>query len=104
MSLRIMLQSVGSAAAPKMVAYITNEMVKCTRPVFYQVIYSFYGNSCLLLTLNSSPAERRLFDFSAAGKSVGKLFHNRNRCLFSMSTENALLSLLRDGVLSRNRQ
>lgn len=41
--------------------------------------------------------ERQL-DFSAAGKSVAKFLANRNRRLFSMSTENALLSLLRDGV------
>jgi len=41
--------------------------------------------------------ERQL-DFSDAGKAVAKFLANRNRRLFSMSTENALLSLLRDGM------
>jgi hypothetical protein len=41
--------------------------------------------------------ERQL-DFSDAGKAVAKFLASRNRRLFSMSTENALVSLLRDGV------
>lgn len=37
-------------------------------------------------------------DFSEAGKAVARFLANRNRRLFSMSTENALLTLLREGV------
>jgi hypothetical protein len=41
--------------------------------------------------------ERQL-DFSDAGKAVTRFLANRNRRLFSMSTENALITLLREGV------
>jgi hypothetical protein len=41
--------------------------------------------------------ERQL-DFSEAGKAVARFLANRNRRLFSMSTENALLTLMREGV------
>lgn len=41
--------------------------------------------------------ERQL-DFSDAGKAVARFLANRNRRLFSMSTENALITLLREGV------
>lgn len=41
--------------------------------------------------------ERQL-DFSDAGKAVSKFLATRNRHLFSMSTENALVTLLREGV------
>lgn len=41
--------------------------------------------------------ERQL-DFSDAGKAVARFFANRNRRLFSMTTENALITLLREGV------
>ena len=41
--------------------------------------------------------ERQL-DFSEAGKAVTKFLANRNRRLFSMSTENALVTLLREGI------
>lgn len=41
--------------------------------------------------------ERQL-DFSEAGKAVARFLANRNRRLFSMSTENALVAMLRDGV------
>mmetsp|Transcript_29530 Transcript_29530/g.46373 ORF Transcript_29530/g.46373 Transcript_29530/m.46373 type:complete len:955 (-) Transcript_29530:508-3372(-) len=41
--------------------------------------------------------ERQL-DFSEAGKAVSRFLANRNRRLFSMSTENALVTLLREGV------
>lgn len=41
--------------------------------------------------------ERKL-DFSDAGRAVSKFLATRNRHLFSMSTENALLTLLREGV------
>ena len=41
--------------------------------------------------------ERQL-DFSDAGKAVSRFLANRNRRLFSMSTENALVALLREGV------
>ena len=41
--------------------------------------------------------ERQL-DFSDAGKAVSKFLATRNRHLFSMSTENALITLLREGV------
>jgi hypothetical protein len=41
--------------------------------------------------------ERQL-DFSEAGKAVARFLANRNRRLFSMSTENALVALLREGV------
>lgn len=41
--------------------------------------------------------ERQL-DFSDAGKAVSRFLANRNRQLFSMSTENALVTLLREGV------
>jgi conserved oligomeric Golgi complex subunit 3 len=37
-------------------------------------------------------------DFSDAGKAVARFLANRNRRLFSMSTENALITLLREGV------
>jgi conserved oligomeric Golgi complex subunit 3 len=37
-------------------------------------------------------------DFSDAGKAVSRFLANRNRQLFSMSTENALVTLLREGV------
>ena len=41
--------------------------------------------------------ERQL-DFSDAGKAVARFLTNRNRRIFSMSTENALVTLLREGV------
>jgi len=41
--------------------------------------------------------ERQL-DFSDAGRAVSRFLANRNRRLFSMSTENALFTLLREGV------
>jgi len=41
--------------------------------------------------------ERQL-DFSEAGRAVTRFLANRNRRLFSMSTENALITLLREGV------
>ena len=41
--------------------------------------------------------ERQL-DFSEAGRAVSRFLANRNRRLFSMSTENALITLLREGV------
>jgi conserved oligomeric Golgi complex subunit 3 len=41
--------------------------------------------------------ERQL-DFSEAGKAVARFLANRNRRLFAVSTENALLTLLREGV------
>jgi len=41
--------------------------------------------------------ERQL-DFSDAGKAVSRFLANRNRRLFSMSSENALVKLLREGV------
>lgn len=41
--------------------------------------------------------ERQL-DFSDAGKAVSRFLANRNRRLFSMTTENALVTLLREGV------
>lgn len=43
-------------------------------------------------------AVERQLDFSDAGKAVSRFLANRNRRLFSMSTENALLTLLREGV------
>ena len=46
--------------------------------------------------------ERQL-DFSDAGKAVSRFLANRNRRLFSMSTENALVTLLREG-LSTNEE
>jgi len=44
--------------------------------------------------------ERQL-DFSDAGKAVSRFLANRNRRLFSMSTENALVALLREGISTR---
>ena len=41
--------------------------------------------------------ERQL-DFSEAGKAVTKFLANRNRRLFSMGNENALVTLLREGI------
>jgi conserved oligomeric Golgi complex subunit 3 len=41
--------------------------------------------------------ERQL-DFSDAGKAVARFLANRNRRVFSVSTENALVTLLREGV------
>lgn len=41
--------------------------------------------------------ERQL-DFSDAGRAVSRFLANRNRRLFSMTTENALVTLLREGV------
>ena len=43
-------------------------------------------------------AIERQLDFSDAGKAVSRFLANRNRRLFSMSTENALLTLMREGV------
>lgn len=40
----------------------------------------------------------RTLDFSDASKAMSRFLANRNRRLFSMSTENALLTLLREGV------
>lgn len=37
-------------------------------------------------------------DFSDAGKAVSRFLANRNRRLFTISTENALVTLLREGV------
>jgi hypothetical protein len=37
-------------------------------------------------------------DFTDAGKAVSRFLANRNRRLFSMSTDNALVTLLREGV------
>ena len=44
--------------------------------------------------------ERQL-DFSDAGKAVSRFLANRNRRLFSITTENALVTLLREGVNTR---
>jgi hypothetical protein len=43
-------------------------------------------------------AVERQLDFSEAGKAVARFLANRNRRIFSMSTENALVTLLREGV------
>eukprot|EP00978_Attheya_sp_CCMP212_P035419 scaffold154147_cov46-Attheya_sp.AAC.1 len=43
-------------------------------------------------------AVERQLDFSDAGKAMSRFLANRNRRLFSMSTENALVTLLREGV------
>lgn len=43
-------------------------------------------------------AVERQLDFSDAGKAVSRFLANRNRRLFSMTTENALVTLLREGV------
>mmetsp|Transcript_38412 Transcript_38412/g.44755 ORF Transcript_38412/g.44755 Transcript_38412/m.44755 type:complete len:881 (-) Transcript_38412:130-2772(-) len=43
-------------------------------------------------------AVERQLDFSEAGKAVTKFLANRNRQIFSMTTENALVTLLREGV------
>uniref|UniRef100_A0A7S4QLM6 Conserved oligomeric Golgi complex subunit 3 C-terminal domain-containing protein n=1 Tax=Ditylum brightwellii TaxID=49249 RepID=A0A7S4QLM6_9STRA len=43
-------------------------------------------------------AVERQLDFSEAGKAVTRFLANRNRRLFSMSNENALVTLLREGV------
>lgn len=43
-------------------------------------------------------AVERQLDFSDAGRAVSRFLANRNRRLFSMSTENALITLLREGV------
>jgi len=47
--------------------------------------------------INLRSIERQL-DFSEASKAVTKFLANRNRQLFSMSTENALVTLLREGI------
>lgn len=47
--------------------------------------------------INLRAVERQL-DFSEAGKAMTRFLANRNRHLFSMSTENALVTLLREGV------
>lgn len=44
---------------------------------------------------------QRQLDFSDAGKAVSRFLANRNRRLFSMTTENALVTLLREGVSTR---
>ncbi len=44
--------------------------------------------------------ERQL-DFSDAGKAVSRFIANRNRRLFSMTSENALITLLSEGVSTR---
>lgn len=46
--------------------------------------------------------ERQL-DFSDAGKAVSKFIANRNRRLFSMTSENALVTLLSEGVSTREK-
>jgi conserved oligomeric Golgi complex subunit 3 len=43
-------------------------------------------------------AVERQLDFTDAGKAVSRFLANRNRRLFSMSTDNALVTLLREGV------
>jgi len=43
-------------------------------------------------------AVERQLDFSDTGKAVTKFLANRNRKLFSMTNENALVTLLREGV------
>lgn len=43
-------------------------------------------------------AVERQLDFSDAGKAVSRFLANRNRRLFTISTENALVTLLREGV------
>jgi len=45
--------------------------------------------------------ERQL-DFSEAGKAVSRFLANRNRHLFAMSAENALVTLLREGISVRD--
>ena len=46
--------------------------------------------------------ERQL-DFSDAGKAVSRFIANRNRRLFSMTSENALVTLLSEGVSTREK-
>ena len=43
-------------------------------------------------------AVERQLDFSEAGKAMAKFLANRNRRLLSMNTENAIVTLLREGV------
>lgn len=46
--------------------------------------------------------ERQL-DFSDAGKAVSRFIANRNRRLFSMTSENALVTLLSEGMSTREK-
>jgi hypothetical protein len=46
--------------------------------------------------------ERQL-DFSDAGKAVSRFIANRNRRLFSMTSENALVTLLNEGISTREQ-
>mmetsp|Transcript_10634 Transcript_10634/g.15004 ORF Transcript_10634/g.15004 Transcript_10634/m.15004 type:complete len:746 (+) Transcript_10634:2-2239(+) len=64
----------------------------------------FLVRNLLILREQLSPFDiqlrslERQLDFSDAGKAVSRFLANHNRRLFSMSTENALVALLREGV------
>ena len=64
---------------------------------FVFVIHQILREQLSPFDIDLRSVERQL-DFSDAGKAVSRFLANRNRRLFSMSTENALVTLLREGV------
>ena len=66
-------------------------------PIFFPSSWQILREQLSPFDIELRSVERQL-NFSEAGKAVARFLANRNRRLFSMSTENALITLLREGV------
>ena len=73
------------------------DLIRLLKYVFFLLCLQILREQLSPFDIQLRSVERQL-DFSEAGKAVSRFLANRNRRLFSMSTENALITLLREGV------